>query len=406
MKKKIWFLLVFVICQIQLVYAEEFNITSKHVILYNLNDNKVIYELESEEQTQIASLTKIMTTIVALEQTQDLNEEVTVPREAFNGISAYSQAGLSIGDKVTIKDLLYGAMLPSGADAVNTLALHISGSINQYVELMNEKAQELGLTNTHFDNPVGMDSEDNYSTASDVAKLLSYALENETFKEIFTTRNYTIPNLKISMKSTLIGYSKSYGLDVSEISGAKSGFTDGAGLCLASTATIDDVNYLLVTIGAETKNRSNAIRDTLEIYHYYSSNYSYQTVMKEGDVLATIPIKWGKEKNYEIIATSDKQMYLENGIRKNKLKYKYDGIEELNYKIKEGDKLGTVTVTYRDQQLAIYDVYLEDTLEYYHPVLYAMIIIAIILMIYSIRLMRKDKKKKSKTKKKKSTSKK
>lgn len=406
MKKKIWFLLVFVVCQIQLVYAEEFNITSKHVILYNLNDNKVIYELASEEQTQIASLTKIMTTIVAIEQIQNLDEEVTVPREAFNGISAYSQAGLSIGDKVTIKDLLYGAMLPSGADAVNTLALHIGGNLNQYVELMNEKAQELGLTNTHFDNPVGMDSEDNYSTASDVAKLLSYALENETFKEIFTTRNYTIPNLNISMKSTLIGYSKSYGLDISEISGAKSGFTDGAGLCLASIATIDDVNYLLVTIGAETKNRSNAIRDTLEIYHYYSSNYSYQTIMKEGDVLSTIPVKWGKEKNYEIIATSDKQMYLENGIRKNKLKYKYDGIEELNYKIKEGDKLGTVTVTYRDQQLAIYDVYLEDTLEYYHPVLYAMIIIAIILMIYSIRLMRKDKKKKSKTKKKKSTSKK
>lgn len=400
MKKKICFFLLLIICQIQIVYAEEFNITSEHVILYNLNDNKVIYELASEEQTQIASLTKIMTTIVAIEEVEDLNQEVIVPREAFDGISAYSQAGLSIGDKVTIKDLLYGAMLPSGADAVNTLALHISGTIPKYVELMNDKAEELNLTNTHFDNPVGMDSEDNYSTASDVAKLLSYALENETFKEIFTARNYTIENLNISLKSTLIGYSKSYGLDVSEISGAKSGFTDGAGLCLASTATIDDVNYLLVTIGAATKNRSNAVRDTLEIYHYYSSNYSYQTIMKEGDVLATIPTKWGKIKNYELKATSNQQMYLENGIRKNKLKYKYDGIEELTYKIKKGDKLGTVTVMYRDESLVTYDVYLEDTIEYYHPVLYTMIIIAIILMIYSIQLMRKNKKKKKKKNKK------
>lgn len=405
MKKKIIFILLLLICQINIVYAEEFNITSKHVVLYNLNDNKAIYELASDEKTQIASLTKIMTTIVALESVDDLDEQITVPRSAFNGISAYSQAGLSVGDKVTIKDLLYGAMLPSGADAVNTLALHISGDIDKYVELMNDKAKDLGLINTHFENPVGMDHENNYSTASDVAKMLLYALENKTFKEIFTARNYKIDNLNLDMKSTLIGYSKSYGLDVSEISGAKSGFTDGAGLCLASIATIDDVNYLLVTIGAATKNRSNAVRDALEIYHYYSSNYSYQTIMKEGDVLATIPTKWGKVKNYELKATDTHKMYLENGIRKNKLKYKYDGVDELNYRIKKGDKLGTVTVTYRDDSLATYDVYLEDSLEYYHPILYALIVISIILMIYSIKLMMKKKKKK-KNKKKKSTSKK
>lgn len=406
MKRKLIFILILFVYQINIVYAEEFNITSKHVVLYNLNDNKAIYELASEEKTQIASLTKIMTTIVALDNVENLDEQITVPREAFNGISAYSQAGLSIGDKVTIRDLLYGAMLPSGADAVNTLALHISGSIDKYVELMNDKAKDLGLTNTHFENPVGMDHEENYSTASDVAKMLLYALENETFKEIFTARNYKIDNLNLNMKSTLIGYSKSYGLDVSEISGAKSGFTDGAGLCLASIATIDDVNYLLVTIGAATKNRSNAVRDTLEIYHYYSSNYSYQAIMKEGDVLAILPTKWGKIKKYELKATDTHQMYLENGIRKNKLKYKYDGVEELNYRIKKGDKLGTVTVTYRDNSLATYDVYLEENLEYYHPVLYTLIIISIVLMIYSIHLMRKNKKKKQKNKKKKSTSKK
>lgn len=406
MKRVIRIILILILCQIQIVYAEEFNITSERVVLYNLNDNEIIYELEGETQTQIASLTKIMATIVALEEVDDLNEELVVPREAFNGISAYSQAGLSIGDKVTIKDLLYGAMLPSGADAVNTLALHISGSIDEYVELMNDKASELGLENTHFDNPVGMDSENNYSTASDVAKMLIYALKNETFKEIFTAREYTIPNLNIPMKSTLISYSKSYGLDVSEISGAKSGFTDGAGLCLASTATIDDVDYLLITIGAAIKNRSNAIRDTLEIYHYYSSNYSYQTIMKEGDILVTLPTKWGKVKNYEVKATNEQKMYLENGIRKNKLKYKYSGVEELNYKIKKGDKLGTVTINYRDKSLATYDVYLEENLDYYHPVLYTMIILSVILMIYSIKLMRKSKKKKSNNQKKKTKSKK
>lgn len=401
MKKVLKVLLILILCQVQVVWAEEFDITSDHVILYNLNDNNVLYELNSEEKTQIASLTKIMTTIVALEEVENLDEEVVVTRQVFNGISDYSQAGLKVGNRVTVRDLLYGAMVPSGADAVNALVLHVSGSISEYVGLMNDKALELGLQNTHFDNPIGMDSDNNYSTASDVAKMLLYALENETFKEIFTTRNYTISNLNLAFKSTLIGYSRAYGLDVSEISGAKSGFTDGAGLCLASTATIDDVNYLLITIGAETKNRSNAIRDTLKIYDYYSSTYSYQTIMEEGDVLVTLPIKWGKEKSYDIKATSNQEMYLENGIRKNKIKYKYKGIEELNYRIKEGDKLGTVTVTYRDEELATYDVFLEDTLEYYHPVLYTLIVVSIILMIWSIRMMKKGKKKRINKKRKK-----
>ena len=400
-------ILIYLIFSISVVEAEEFNITSEQVILYNLNDNTVLYEKESETKTQIASLTKIMTTIVALENVDNLEEEVTVTKEAFEGIYGYSQVGLKIGDKVTIKDLLYGTMLPSGADAVNALAIHISGSVDSFVELMNEKAQELNLNNTHFDNPIGMDSDDNYSTAKDIATTLLYGLQNETFKEIFTAREYTITNLNLPLKSTLISYSKSYGLDISEITGAKSGFTDEAGLCLASIATIDDVDYLLVTMGAETKNRSNAVRDTLEIYDYYSSTYSYQTIMEKDQVLATIPIKWGKEKTYEIKAVEDKELYLENGLRKNKLKYEYDGIEELNYSIKKGTKLGTITVTYRNEELVTYDVYLNDTLEYYHPVLYVMIAIAILLMITSLRMMMKQKRKaKKKKNKKKTTSKK
>lgn len=387
MKRAFKIIILCLILNIELVYAEEFNITSKHVILYNLNDNNVLYELKSDEKTQVASLTKIMTAIVAIEQSKDLEEVVMVPKEAFQGISEYSQVGLKTGNQVTIRDLLYGTMLPSGADAVNTLAIHISGSTNKFVELMNDKAKELKLTNTHFDNPIGMDSEDNYSTASDIAKLLIYSLKNDIFKEIFTAQTYTIPSLNLPMKSTLIGYSRSYGLDVSEITGAKSGFTDGAGLCLASTSEIDDVHYLLVTLGADIKNRSNAVRDTLEIYNYYSSSYSYQKVIKKDQKLKTLPIKWGKQKEYELVADDDVSLYLANNIRKNRIKYIYDGIEELNYKITKGTKLGTITVEYENQVLMTYDVYLKDNLEYYHPVLYALIAIGIILMLWSIQAM-------------------
>lgn len=378
------------------VLADQFNITSDYVILYNLNDNKVLYEQKSQEKAQIASLTKIMTTIVAMEKAPDLDEVVVVSKEAFVGISEYSQAGLKVGNKVTIRDLLYATMLPSGADAVNTLALHLGGSIDGFVELMNEKARELGLKDTHFDNPIGMDSDDNYSTASDIATLLLYGLKNEEFKKIFTAREYKIDNLNISMKTTLISYSRSYGLDISEIQGAKSGFTDGAGLCLASIASIDDVDYLLITMGADVSNRSNAVRDTLEIYGYYSSSYSYQKIIKKGQSFGTIPIRFGKKNSYEVLADDDLSLYLENNMHKNKVEYIYEGLDTLTFQTQVGDKLGTIHVRYGDSDLTTYDVFLDEEIEYYHPVIYGVIVVAILMMLWSIGKMHKSHRMKKK----------
>lgn len=393
MKKYIKLFLILLLFNINIVNASEFDITSDSVILYNLNDNEVLYEYKSNERVQVASLTKIMATIVAIEEVDNLDEEVVITREAFNGIEDYTKVGFEVGDKVTVKDLLYGTMLPSGADAINALAIHIGGSIDNFVGLMNDKVSSLELENTSFDNPIGMDSDNNYSTASDMADILMYALENDVFREVFTAKEYTISSLGITVKTTLNGYARAYGLDTSYINGAKSGFTDGAGLCLASTAVIDDVNYLLITLGAETKNRSNAVRDTLEIYDYYSSNYSYQTIMEKDQVLETISVKWGKVKEYEIKAMEDEELYLENSIRKNKIKYEYDGIEELNYKVKKGDKLGTVTVLYRDKEIGVYDVYLNEDIEYYHPVIYALVVVSFIVMVLSLRKIIRGKKK-------------
>lgn len=385
MKKGFKIFLILILLQINVVYAEEFNITSKSVILYNMNENKVLYELKSNEKLQIASLTKIMTVITAIEHNDDLNKEVVITNDMLKGISEYTQVGFKVGDKPTIKDLLYGSMLPSGADAVNALAISTSGSINKFVELMNEEAKKLKLNDTLFDNPIGMDSENNYSTASDMAKLLIYSLKNKTFKEVFTAREYKIECLNKTVKTTLVSYSRSYGLDVSQITGAKSGFTDGAGLCLASTSTFDDVNYLLITLGASTKSRSNAVRDSLEIYDYYSTNYGYQVFLKKNQKIKNIPIKWGHDKEYSLVANQDVSLYLSNDIRRNRIKYIYDGVEEINYKIKKGDKLGTVKIVYENETLSTYDVYLDKDLKFYHPVLYVTIFVLFIIMIYSFK---------------------
>lgn len=350
-----------------------------------MNENKVLYELKSDEKLQIASLTKIMTVITAIEHNDDLSKEVVITKDMLKGISEYTQVGFKEGDKPTIRDLLYGSMLPSGADAVNALAVSTSGSVNKFVELMNEEAKKLKLDHTLFDNPIGMDSDHNYSTASDMAKLLIYSLKNKTFKEVFTAREYKIECLNKTVKTTLVSYSRSYGLDVSQITGAKSGFTDGAGLCLASTSTIDDVNYLLITLGASTKSRSNAVRDSLEIYDYYSTNYGYQVVLKKGQKIKNIPIKWGHDKEYSLVADKDVSLYLSNDIRRNRIKYVFDGVDEINYKMKKGDKLGTVKIVYENETLSTYDVYLDQDLKFYHPVLYGIIFVLFVVMVYSFR---------------------
>ena len=259
--KRIVYILLLLLCFFNIGYVnadsldkaydytyEEINVdlASKYVILYNLKDNYKLLDIKSSERVQVASLTKIMTCIVAIENINNLDEKISINSNVFSGISEYSKAGFNIGDKVTYRDLLYGAMLPSGADAVNALVLNISGSEEEFTKLMNNKVKELKLDNTHFDNAIGKDSKDNYSSAYDLAVILNYALNNNTFKEIFTSRKYTTSN-GLVLESTLGMYGRNINVDM--IKGSKSGYTDSAGVCLASYANVGDVDYLLIEIG-------------------------------------------------------------------------------------------------------------------------------------------------------------
>lgn len=364
-------------------YAQEFDVTSHHVILYNMLDDTEIYEENSNERVSIASLTKIMTTIVALENISDYEQVVTIKDEDFVGTIGYSEAGFKTGDKATIMDLLYGIMLPSGADAVNAVVRVTAGSEEKFVKLMNEKAKEIGLTNTSFANPVGRDDEDNYSTAYDVAKLLKYALKNETFKKIFTTKYYKVPSNGLELKSTLSAYKM---LDTSIIMGSKSGFTKNAGRCLASISEINGIDYLLVVIKSDLSKNYNAVQDTLTIYDYYSSNYSYQIILNKNNVIESLPIKLGKDETYEVKVNENVSKYLKNDVS-SYLVYKYDGINEITENIKVGEKIGEVGVYYEEELLYTADVFLNTELSFYHPMLYIIIIIAVIILFFLIKII-------------------
>ena len=383
--KKIYFLFSLFFFCINIVFADNFDISGKNVILYNMNDYEIIYSKNAEEKTQIASLTKIMTTIVGIENIDDLNKNITFTEKDFEGTTGYSKAGFKVNDKATYLDLLYGIILPSGADAVNALVNNTLG-YDEFIKKMNELAKKIGMNNSHFSNPIGKDDEQNYSTAKDLSLLLKYALNNELFKTVFTTKEYTTSN-GLNLKSTLNSYSNI--LDTNKIDGAKSGFTKSAGRCLASITNLNDVSYLLVVINSSTEFPYNAIKDTLSIYDYYNENYSYQNIINEKTVIANIPIKLSKEKNYEVTGHEKISKYLKND---SKITYEYDGIDEIEFNTKKGASIGTVKIFADDNLLTTSEVFLEKDISYYPIINYILIFVGIIVLLLIFKKKKRRKK--------------
>ena len=374
-------LILVIITLFLFINVNALEINSKNAILYNMNDKSIIYEKNSEDIVQIASLTKIVTAITVIENTDNLEKEVIITKDMLNGLDGYAKVGFKVGDKLTYMELLYALMLPSAADAAQALAIDVSGSIEEFANLMNQKIEEIGVTNSKFDNPIGMDSENNYSTASDLAQILIYSLENETFKTIFNSNYYTINSINKKIEKTIVKNSSLYNLDISIIKGAKTGFTYEGGMCLASTTSIDGVDYLLITLGADVRTINN-LKDTIKIYEYYSTNYGYINILSKNELLKTIEVKNSKTKTYDILSKEDVELYLEKNIKKENLTYKYEGIEELNKDIKKGDKLGTVTILNNEEVLYTFDVYLVTEIKYYNYPLYIVITFIVLVIIF------------------------
>lgn len=383
MKKVVFFLFsLFFFCYS--VYAENFDITGEYVSLYNMNEDILLYSKNDTKKTSIASLTKMMTTLVAIEEINDLDEIVTIKERDFEGTVGYSKAGFKVGDKVTYRDLLYGIILPSGADAVNAVVNNTLG-YDKFIKKMNETAKKIGMNDTSYANPVGKDDEFNYSTSSDLAKLLKYALKNETFKTIFTTKSYKTSN-GINLESTVNSYKNI--LNTDEIKGAKSGFTKDAGRCLASITTLNNVDYLLVVINSSTTNPYNAVKDTITIYDYYNNNYGYKNIINDDTFIKEIPIDLSKEKTYKITGSEEIEKYLKNDTE---VTYEYVGSDKITFNTKKGSKLGVVNIYDGDVLLATSNVYLENNIEYYPIITYVLIGIAVIFVLLIIRKLSKKK---------------
>ena len=248
-------------------------INSPYAVLMQVRGGRVIGEINGDQQMYPASMTKIMTTIVAIENLKDLDQEITLTNEMFEGLYEQdaTQAGFQPGETVRAIDLLYGVMLPSGAECCIALADTISGSEADFVTLMNEKAAKLGMSGTNFCDTTGLHDANHYSTAKDIAVLLKYALRNDTFREIIESPYHSTPATNIhpdgiTFYSTMFKNLSDTVVTDGQIMGGKTGYTGEAGHCLASFAEIDGIEYILVTGGASGTGIPH-INDALTVYN-------------------------------------------------------------------------------------------------------------------------------------------
>lgn len=265
---------------VQVANGRSGQLYSPCAVLINRDTGEILMDMDGGERIYPASLTKIMTAVVAIEHTDDFTQRVTVEKNVFEDLCEKdaSMAGFEPGEEVSLRDLLYGILLPSGAECCLTYARHVAGTEAAFVDLMNQKAEELGMCRTHFSNTTGLHEENHYTTAEDMAALLQYALSNETFREAFTSKTYDVEPTNIHPKGICLQSTLSKGIEeikmegkameAEMILGGKTGYTDEAGLCLASLAEISGQEYILVTAGAAGSHQTEPynILDALEVY--------------------------------------------------------------------------------------------------------------------------------------------
>ena len=319
---------------------------SRRTVVYDRKSKTVLFGKNEDTKSAMASTTKIMTATIVLENAS-LNEKVTVSSKA--GGTGGSRLGLKKGDEATVNDLLYGLMLRSGNDAAVALAEHVGGSVSEFANKMNKKAEELGLVNTHFVTPHGLDNSEHYTTAYELAKLTDYALENSKFAEIVGTKFTTIyinnQPRQISNTNELLGV-------LNGVVGVKTGFTNNAGRCLVTETKREDLDIITVVLGADTTKFRT--KDSIALIEYTYSNY--RTVDLEEKIIEQfnnwkninqerIKITQCKEKNLQL--TIGEIEIKELPIRKDEiddLQYEINAISTIEAPVKQWEKFGDITV--------------------------------------------------------------
>ena len=336
--------------------APEHPVAAKGAILYELNTDTVLLEQDADARLYPASTTKLMTALVAMEYGNP-EDIITVPAEAVDGLFELGSASyLLAGEEISFMDLMEYMLIASGNDAANAMAIHISGSISAFADLMNNRAQELGCTNTHFVNPHGLHDEEHYTSARDLLRIAKAAMQNPTIAEIVakdevvlpitnkhpqTTTKYTT-NYLISRKSTREYYYEG-------AIGIKTGTTTPAGLCLVGACVKGDYTYYTVVLGAEKgeNGERNQFIETAKLFDYGAENFSQQVMLSSSEPIAEVPVRLSNEKDSVVVTPSENiTAMLPNAFETSDLTMKYTVEESVAAPVQAGDVLGKLTVSY------------------------------------------------------------
>lgn len=311
--------------------------SAKSMIVIETTNGSTLYSKNANEKLPMASTTKIITALTVIENCEDLDKVITIPKSAtlVEGSSIY----LKPDEELTIRQLLYGLMLQSGNDSAATLALEVGGSLEDFAELMNETAKKCGATNSSFVTPHGLDDKNHYTTASDLAKITAYALKNPTFKEIVSTKSYNIPATNKYGARYLINKNKLLsGLD--GCVGVKTGYTSKAGRCLVTACERNGMQVVCVVLNCRPM-----FEDSAELINKAFEEYSLTEVLPAYKFVTGVQVENGKattirlynKQGYSVV---DKQENLDNYV------VVYDYPETVKAPIEKDKVLGTVKVYY------------------------------------------------------------
>ena len=370
---------------------------------------QVLYNKNAHDKMYPASITKILTCIVAIEMLDDLDKTATITQSDIDTVweTGATSADFTVGEVVTYRDMLMGAMLPSGADACRALANNTCGSQEKFVEKMNQLVKKLGLKDSHFVNTTGIHDDDHYTTAYDMAKITQYALKNKKFVEVFDRYQYTSSDGQHQWVKKVIYKSKRDHIDTSMIEGCKSGYTSKAQSTLSSLLNINDHHYVCVVGFSKNSDGYNhcTVNDTLALGNYVKDHYSVANIIKKDTKMNSVKIKNGQTNKVDVITEKDIEAVLPNNYNPSDIKYKYH-LKDLTAPVKKDQKAGTMDVYYRDTKLETISlnttqavdesgsvVFMRKMMNVVLPCVMAVVIVLVVLLLVR-KIMIKQRRKK------------
>ena len=334
-------------------------------MLISLDTGEILYENNIDQKVFPASITKIMTTIIMLES-EKYNPEgkITMTESALDLVlgTGSSVSYIKQGEEFTQLDLIYLVLLSSYGDCTYLAAEYYGGSVENFVTMMNDKAIELGLTGTHYQNPVGLHDEENYTTVRDIYTLTKYALQNETFKTVCETARYTMPATNMRGERTLVTTNNLQDPNTTyyyrgRAKGVKTGFTDEAGRCLVSTATYNGYNYMCILMGCPPKEKKH-FSESIALYNWAFNNFSFKEIASSTEPVCEMPVELSLETDFVPLhfkksfvsvlpnEADDSTIVIEPHLNS----------ESVEAPIKKGDVLGTADVIYAEKVIGTVDL--------------------------------------------------